>query len=139
MHCVDLGGSFPTSIYLQKSASIQPRTSLFNFSNFNPALVISFSLSSPGPLRLTRRAVGMKNKKTSRLLQGLPKSCRNTAFRASGFLQINFRIGCPASTYFRPRLGGTRSLRRSGLGRWDCNMKLIEMSFCSDRGGLSGN
>ena len=27
MHCVDLGESFPTSIYLQKSASIQPRTS----------------------------------------------------------------------------------------------------------------
>ena len=25
--CVDLGESFPTSIYLQKSASIQPRTS----------------------------------------------------------------------------------------------------------------
>ena len=27
MHCVDLGESFPTSIYLQKSASIQPGTS----------------------------------------------------------------------------------------------------------------
>ena len=27
MHCVDLGESFPTSIYFQKSASIQPRTS----------------------------------------------------------------------------------------------------------------
>ena len=26
VHCVDLGESFPTSIYLQKSASIQPRT-----------------------------------------------------------------------------------------------------------------
>ena len=31
MHCVDLGGSFPTSIYLQKSASIQPRTSPSKF------------------------------------------------------------------------------------------------------------
>ena len=31
VHCVDLGESFPTSIYLQKSASIQPRTSSFNF------------------------------------------------------------------------------------------------------------
>ena len=28
VHCVDLGESFPTSIYLQKSASIQLRTSL---------------------------------------------------------------------------------------------------------------
>ena len=27
MHCVDLGESFPTSIYLQNLASIQPRTS----------------------------------------------------------------------------------------------------------------
>ena len=31
MHCVDLGESFPTSIYLQKSASIQPRTSPWKF------------------------------------------------------------------------------------------------------------
>ena len=29
--CVDLGESFPTNIYLQKSASIQPRTSSFKF------------------------------------------------------------------------------------------------------------
>ena len=32
VHCVDLGESFPTSIYLQKSASIQPRTSPPKFS-----------------------------------------------------------------------------------------------------------
>ena len=31
VHCVDLGESFPTSIYLEKSASIQPRTSPPNF------------------------------------------------------------------------------------------------------------
>ena len=31
VHCVDLGESFPTSIYLQKSTSIQPRTSLSKF------------------------------------------------------------------------------------------------------------
>merc|ERR1719214_378467 len=31
VHCVDLGGSFPTRIYLQKSASIQPRTSPSKF------------------------------------------------------------------------------------------------------------
>ena len=31
MHCVDLGESFPTRIYLQKSASIQPRTSPSKF------------------------------------------------------------------------------------------------------------
>ena len=31
VHCVDLGESFPTSIYLKKSASIQPRTSPSKF------------------------------------------------------------------------------------------------------------
>ena len=31
MHCVDLGESFPESIYLQNLASIQPRTSLVKF------------------------------------------------------------------------------------------------------------
>ena len=40
MHCVDLGESFPTSIYLQKSASIQPRTSLSKFGGkFNSLLI----------------------------------------------------------------------------------------------------
>ena len=40
VHCVDLGESFPTSIYLQNLASIQPRTSLFHFFDFYPASVI---------------------------------------------------------------------------------------------------
>ena len=31
MHCVDLGESFPTRFYLQKSASIQPKTSPSKF------------------------------------------------------------------------------------------------------------
>ena len=31
VHCVDLGESFPTSIYLQNLASIQPRTSPSRF------------------------------------------------------------------------------------------------------------
>ena len=31
MHCVDLGETFPTSIYLQHLASIQPMTSLVKF------------------------------------------------------------------------------------------------------------
>ena len=31
VHCVDLGESFPTHIYLQNLASIQPRTSLAKF------------------------------------------------------------------------------------------------------------
>ena len=40
MHCVDLGESFPTSIYLQRTASIQPRTSLSKFAGkFNSIFI----------------------------------------------------------------------------------------------------
>ena len=42
VHCVDLGESFPTSIYLQKSASIQPRTSPSMFGG-----KIQFNIHSP--------------------------------------------------------------------------------------------
>ena len=44
VHCVDLGESFPTSIYLQKSVSIQPRTSLVKFAR-------SPRTDPPGPPR----------------------------------------------------------------------------------------
>merc|ERR1712078_458558 len=44
VHCVDLGESFPTSIYLQKSASIQPRTSPSKFAR-------SPCTDTPGRLR----------------------------------------------------------------------------------------
>jgi len=37
VHCVDLGESFPTSIYLQNLASIQPRTSR---SKFGPQITL---------------------------------------------------------------------------------------------------
>ena len=40
VHCVDLGERFPTSIYLQKSASIQPRTSPSKFGGKFNSLVI---------------------------------------------------------------------------------------------------
>ena len=50
MHCVDLGESFPTSIYLQKSASIQPRTSPLKFGG-------KYSILFTGVLHLlTKRA-----------------------------------------------------------------------------------
>ena len=48
VHCVDLGESFPTSIYLQKSASIQPRTSLVQFAR-------SPRTDPPGISTLTKR------------------------------------------------------------------------------------
>ena len=37
MHCLELGESFPTSIYLQNSASIQPRTSPVKFARSSNA------------------------------------------------------------------------------------------------------
>ena len=39
VHCVDLGESFPTGIYLQNLASIQPRTSLVKFAR-SPRIII---------------------------------------------------------------------------------------------------
>ena len=49
MHCVDLGESFPTSIYLQKSASIQPRTSPSKFGGkFNSVFTSLLSLRRRG-------------------------------------------------------------------------------------------
>ena len=47
VHCVDLGKSFPTSIYLQKSASIQPRTSPSKFGEKFNSLFTSLLNSDP--------------------------------------------------------------------------------------------
>merc|ERR1719247_96583 len=52
MHCVDLGESFPTSIYLQKSASTQPRTSPSKFGGKYSILfnrVLSHTSVTPAP------------------------------------------------------------------------------------------
>ena len=49
VHCVDLGESFPTSIYLQTSASIQPRTSPSKFGG-NYSILFNRVLT-PEPVR----------------------------------------------------------------------------------------
>ena len=50
VNLVDLAKSFPTSIYLQKSASIQPRTSLSKFEGkFNSLFIRLLSVLSPHP------------------------------------------------------------------------------------------
>ena len=47
VNLVDLVKSFPTSIYLQKSASIQPRTSLSKFGGkFNPSFIRLLTLQA---------------------------------------------------------------------------------------------
>ena len=50
MHCVDLGESFPTSIYLQNLASIQPRTSLLKFEGggFSAPVILAVYLAVGG-------------------------------------------------------------------------------------------
>ena len=53
VHCVDLGESFPTSIYLQKSASIQPRTSPSKFGGKIQFNIQSCPYSCPAFLRLS--------------------------------------------------------------------------------------
>ena len=55
VHCVDLGESFPTSIYLVKSASIQPRTSPSKFGGKIQSNIHSPPYSEP----LLRRAIAM--------------------------------------------------------------------------------
>ena len=50
VNLVDLVKSFPTSIYLQNSASIQPRTSLSKFGgNFNSFFIRLLRRGEPGP------------------------------------------------------------------------------------------
>ena len=49
VHCVDLGESFPTSIYLQKSASIQPRTSPSKFGGKFNSVFTSLLRRAPSP------------------------------------------------------------------------------------------
>merc|ERR1711904_478255 len=52
VHCVDLGESFPTRIYLQKSASIQPRTSPSKFEGkFNSLFTSLLSLTATSRCR----------------------------------------------------------------------------------------
>ena len=49
MHCVDLGESFQTHIYLQNFASIQPRTSPVKFARSSNAAVLGGTRPRPRP------------------------------------------------------------------------------------------
>ena len=74
VHCVDLGESFPTSIYLQKSASIQPRTSPSKFGGnysilFNRVLKPQRTAANARDHRAPRDAVPISKIARWRLLQ----------------------------------------------------------------------
>ena len=79
VHCVDLGESFPTSIYLQKSASIQPRTSLSKFGEKFNSLFIRLLTTNR---RSTQRFVHLAAPRTPQLCVD-PFSTLPTKSRAS--------------------------------------------------------
>ena len=64
VHCVDLGESFPTRIYLQKSASIQPRTSPSKFEGKFNSLFTSL-LNGDAPTSPPRRLLQKMNALTT--------------------------------------------------------------------------
>ena len=59
MHCVDLGESFPTSIFLQKSASIQPRTSPSKFGG-NYSILFNCVLKAVAKKPVAKKPVAKK-------------------------------------------------------------------------------
>ena len=96
VHCVDLGESFPTSIYLQKSASIQPRTSPSKFGRKCHSLFIRL-LGPEDPLPLLEREAvehrkndfwdrkAMRMKEATRLANLIFASTRNALCRLQLF------------------------------------------------------
>ena len=69
VHCVDLGESFPTSIYLMKSASIQPRTSPSKFGGKFNSICIRLLGHCPSSFRGSKKPevpIGRHNRKCHR-------------------------------------------------------------------------
>ena len=71
MHCVDLGESFPTNIWLQKLASRQPRTSPVKFAR-------SRCTDTPGVTNF--RQIDFRHKKLARFRLGRAFSVRSCVF-----------------------------------------------------------
>ena len=97
VHCVDLGESFPTSIYLQNLASIQPRTSPLKFRRRSrrtpPDSAAEFRK------RAWADASALSKLNSWRLLKLIKiKSARSRLYR-SRFLQVNTRWKALAEIY----------------------------------------
>ena len=60
MHCVDLGESFQTRIYLQNLASIQPRTSPIKFARYRVLWTRAAACEVHGEPRRLRRPPGAR-------------------------------------------------------------------------------
>merc|ERR1719217_157795 len=109
MHCVDLGESFPTSIYLQKSASIQPRTSPSKFGGnysllFNRVLsCVSSAIWTPRPFRLSIffKLSGRLRGRSTRATQGSCRSFFSSSDRqADSFFKMQLSKEQISFTYF---------------------------------------
>ena len=96
VHCVDLGESFPTSIYLQKSASIQPRTSLVKFARSPrtdppgggaPRQHSRAAASQSGRAGAPAKSVHSPKIRCARILSAASGASRRTALR----WQVTFR------------------------------------------------
>ena len=131
MHCVDLGESFPTRIYLQKSASIQPRTSPSKFGGENS---IQYSLHSLVPpvvapvvpaLAITRARPHRST--TSASLTPLPSPSTSkplpplnpVKFARCPFTDLKQKRSAWTSSA-GPRPGGDSAHGRGGRGRAPC-------------------
>ena len=86
VHCVDLGESFPTNIYLQKSASIQPRTSSSKFGR----KLFNIIHSPPYPQVVVRR-VGPQLLGGSGPVSGAPAAQTLVGTRSNGDARKHFR------------------------------------------------
>ena len=102
MHCVDLGESFPTSIYLQKSASIQPRTSPSKFGGnysilFNRVLILDSAIRAKNKVLVKKKADRNNEARSGGSREGkVPKAlcsdCSDAALQ-SQFLVCNEELG----------------------------------------------
>ena len=93
VHCVDLGESFPTSIYLQNLASIQPRTSPVKFARSprtDPPGMVEARLMGTAA---TRRTWGICTRRAGKLYRA-----RSRLYRRR-FLQVNTRWKALAEIY----------------------------------------
>ena len=115
VHCVDLGESFPTSIYLQHFASIQPRTSLLKFEGggFSAPVMGAVacrlrcrSTDREGPdvqaVSFARRGPSSGMKRVIRTVHQKYRPSTDTSSRCIGLwpssLLRQWRLGLPAST-----------------------------------------
>ena len=94
MHCVDLGESFQTHIYLQNFASIQPRTSPLTFAG---SLLPDITLQSVFAVSCFKREFGVLWPKTNKRELDKNEKCLKKIEKRLDFLSVN-------SAFWGPKL-----------------------------------